>query len=127
MSITPNTSTNIGRILAVMADGKWRSISIIKEQVYNQFGVTLHEKAIGAQLRDLRKKSLYLVNVQKVNEGKRGTFEYQVLEQVYANPAEPINGGPVPTLQTPAVEPNYEDFLDDDGDLDEDEDDYCNE
>lgn len=76
-AVTPRT--NIGRILAVVADGKWRSINVIKEEVQNRFAVVLAPKGLAAQLRDIRKKSGYVVNVNKVNQGLRGTWEYQVL------------------------------------------------
>lgn len=76
-----NTNTNIGRILSVMADGKWRTINVIKEAIQNQFAVTLETKGLAAQLRDIRKKLEYVVNVNKVKEGPRGTWEYQVLSK----------------------------------------------
>lgn len=112
--------TNIGRILAVMADGKWRTINVIKEAIQTQFGVATQDRTLSAQLRDIRKKQAYVVNVKKVKEGLRGVWEYQVLEKDCGDGPQPIDVvEPRSTEETQnTVTSSYDDVIDQNVDLD---------
>lgn len=74
--VTPKTQ--IGRILVVMADNKWRTEQVIRESLaarYPSFAIT---GSIPAQLRDIRKKAGYTVASEKIKEGVRGIWQYRV-------------------------------------------------
>jgi hypothetical protein len=66
----------MGRIRKLMLDGSWRTLAEIS-------GVTGDpEASVSAQLRHLRKPRFgeYIVNKRRRGEGRRGLFEYQLVD-----------------------------------------------
>lgn len=64
------------RVLSLMSDGKWRTLSEIHEAV----GGT--EASVSARLRDLRKPKFggYTVLRRRVGDPRRGMWEYKLDE-----------------------------------------------
>ena len=66
----------MGRVYACMIDGRWRTLSEIREITSDP------EASISAQLRHLRKPRFggYMVRRRRRGEKKHGLFEYQLLK-----------------------------------------------
>jgi hypothetical protein len=75
-AVTPKTQ--IGRILVVMADNKWRTEQVIRETLEKNYPGIPITGSLPAQLRDIRKKAGYTVASEKIKEGVRGFWQYRV-------------------------------------------------
>ena len=67
-----------GRVVAIIADGQWRTLFEIAHQCRYRFGKTDSEAAISARLRDLRKVQ-YGQHVVERRKRSAGTYEYRCL------------------------------------------------
>lgn len=89
-AVTPKTQ--IGRILVVMADNKWRTEQVIRESLAAQFPSFAITGSIPAQLRDIRKKPGYTVASEKIKEGARGLWQYRVAKSEQLDSSLPESG-----------------------------------
>lgn len=66
----------LAHVLALMSDGKWRTLKEIAGEKYSEAGVS-------ARLRDLRKTAFgaYTVDRRRRGEGRSGLFEYRVTKE----------------------------------------------
>ena len=81
-SIVPKAVGSRSKVVAiqeVMADGKWRTVNVLREQTPELAGLT--DEQVKSRIRDIRNRAGFIVNSKKVHEGPRGLFEYQVLSK----------------------------------------------
>jgi hypothetical protein len=72
-----SSRSKVAAIQEVMADGKWRTVNVLREQTPELAGLT--NEQIKSRIRDIRNRAGFIVNSKRVHEGPRGLFEYQVL------------------------------------------------
>jgi len=72
---TPRLSRQLDQVKSIMEDGKWRTLTEIRDQIDE----TVSTQSISARLRDLRKNKFGGFKVdRRVVEGGEGLYEYRV-------------------------------------------------
>lgn len=68
-------STQLRRVLAVMVDGQWHTLSELADKAQGS------EAGVSARLRDLRKEKFgsWDVERERLEPGKRGRFAYRLI------------------------------------------------
>lgn len=72
-------NSQLGRVLIVMSDGKWRTYADIQALIQKRFGKYDPEASIGARLRDFRKAhgEGAMESRRRVEDGVDGLWEYR--------------------------------------------------
>jgi hypothetical protein len=71
-------SKQLGRVWAVMRDGRWRSLAEIRADIAQRFAVEDPEASISAQLRHLRKPRFGQYDIERRRRACAGTWEYRL-------------------------------------------------
>lgn len=98
-------ATGMGRVLAVMQDGKRRTVQEIKAAILEHFGVEDLENSISANVRNLRKKPNGKHSIPEPRRRPNGLYEYHLVRDPRSEPEAPPT--PSDTLFGPSAEPKY--------------------
>lgn len=88
-------TAGMARVLAVMRDGRRRTVQEIKAAILERYGVEDLENSIQANVRNLRKWPNGKHNIPKARRGENGLYEYHLIPK--APPPAPFQDGLFPS------------------------------
>jgi hypothetical protein len=77
-SDTKRLQGQLGQVYEIMADGQYRTLDFIANQIRTRYGKEVTTQSVSARLRDLRKEKFGGFKVNRRSLGD-GLFSYQVL------------------------------------------------